>query len=86
MPNYDRTGPMGRGAMTGRRMGRCNPDNRDLTRDELLNRDQQLNYHEPVRGVDSGFGGRGMRAGDGAGRGRGGAGRGMGNRFGNRKW
>lgn len=24
MPNFDRTGPQGRGAMTGRHLGRCN--------------------------------------------------------------
>jgi hypothetical protein len=27
MPGFDRTGPMGQGSQTGRRMGRCNPSN-----------------------------------------------------------
>ena len=27
MPNFDKTGPEGKGEMTGRKMGPCNPDN-----------------------------------------------------------
>ena len=27
MPGFDRTGPEGEGARTGRQLGRCNPDN-----------------------------------------------------------
>ena len=30
MPNFDRTGPQGRGSMTGRQLGRCN-DNNNIT-------------------------------------------------------
>jgi len=28
MPGFDRRGPNGEGSMTGRKMGRCNPENR----------------------------------------------------------
>lgn len=31
MPGFDRTGPEGKGARTGRKMGRCNPENQDNT-------------------------------------------------------
>jgi len=27
MPRFDRTGPMGQGSQTGRKMGRCNSEN-----------------------------------------------------------
>lgn len=77
MPNYDRTGPTGAGSMTGKQMGRCNPGNKGLTRDELLERDL-LNENQPVRGI-----GRGLARGRGFGKGRGLA---RGNRFGNRNW
>lgn len=26
MPGFDKTGPKGKGALTGRQMGRCNPE------------------------------------------------------------
>ena len=26
MPGFDKTGPMGQGSQTGRKMGKCNPD------------------------------------------------------------
>ncbi len=35
MPRYDRTGPDGQGAKTGRGMGRCNPDNKRQTDNDL---------------------------------------------------
>ena len=72
MPGLNRKGPQGDGPMTGRRMGRCNPDNKGKTDDEILqNRDSSL---EPGQGM-----GRGL----GIGRGQGGLGRGLGrqNRF-----
>jgi hypothetical protein len=80
MPNFDRTGPMGEGAMTGRRMGRCNPENKGLSRENLL--DKEENQDMPVRGMGMGNGFRGGRAMQ---RGRRGLGRGLGrrNRFGN---
>ena len=36
MPGLNRRGPNGEGAMTGRRMGRCNPANKGKTDDEIL--------------------------------------------------
>lgn len=30
MPGFNRKGPEGKGSMTGRRMGMCNPENKDL--------------------------------------------------------
>ena len=58
MPGLDRTGPQGDGPMTGRGMGRCNPDNRDSD-------DQGRG-----RGFGRGFG-RGNRRGQGRGFGNG---------------
>ena len=72
MPGLNRKGPQGDGPMTGRRMGRCNPDNKGKTDNEISqNRDSSL---EPGQGM-----GRGL----GIGRGQGGLGRGLGrqNRF-----
>lgn len=31
MPGFDKTGPAGKGARTGRQMGRCNPENQEET-------------------------------------------------------
>lgn len=36
MPGLNRRGPNSEGAMTGRRMGRCNPDNKCKTDDEIF--------------------------------------------------
>lgn len=72
MPGLNQTGPTGQGPRTGRRMGRCNPDNKGKTDDEILqNRNSTV---EPGQGM-----GRGL----GFGRGQGGPGRGLGrqNRF-----
>ena len=57
MPGLDGTGPTGRGSMTGRGLGRCNPDNKVQS---------QRNYQQPLgrgygRGCGRGFGGRGFR-------------------------
>ncbi|MDP3913757.1 MAG: DUF5320 domain-containing protein [Bacteroidota bacterium] len=35
MPGFNGRGPDGTGAMTGRRMGQCNPDTKGRTDDEL---------------------------------------------------
>ena len=35
MPGFNRSGPHGEGPMTGRRMGRCNPNHERKTKDEL---------------------------------------------------
>jgi hypothetical protein len=71
MPGFDRTGPMGQGSMTGRRLGKCNPDNK-------ANDNQQEDVNFP-RGFGRGIGkkigrglglGRGPRKGGGRGFGR----------------
>jgi hypothetical protein len=70
MPGLNRKGPQGEGPMTGRKMGRCNPDNKGKTDEEILqSKDSSL---EPDRGMGRGLGlGRGL----GIGRGQGGLGR-----------
>lgn len=76
MPGFNRTGPMGKGPMTGRRMGRCTNFGANLkpqATPENENPDKGLSENQP----ESGFGyGRGQRFD--YGRGRGGNGRGMG--------
>jgi hypothetical protein len=78
MPGFNRKGPQGEGLMTGRRMGRCNPNNKGKTDDEILqNRDSSV---VPEQGIGRGLG---FGCGLGIGRGQGGPGRGLGrqNRF-----
>ena len=66
MPGLNNRGPLGEGPMTGRRMGRCNPDNKGKTDDEILqNRDSS---QQPGRGL---AGGPRFRGGHGLGRGQG---------------
>jgi hypothetical protein len=36
MPNLNRKGPNGEGAMTGRKMGKCNPENKGKTDEEII--------------------------------------------------
>ena len=62
MPGLNRKGPQGEGPMTGRRMGRCNPDNRGKSDDEISQ--SQNNSFQPGQGM-----GRGMGRGRGAGKG-----------------
>ena len=64
MPGFDKTGPMGQGAQTGRRMGKCVADN-DTNVEELPR----------GRGLRRGLG-RGMRLRNGLGSPGGGRGRG----------
>ena len=73
MPGLNQTGPLGQGPKTGRGMGRCNPDNKGKTDDEILqNKNSSL---EPEQRLGRGLGlGRGF----GLGRGQGGPGRGLG--------
>ena len=74
MPGLNRKGPNGEGPMTGRRMGRCNPDNKGKTDDEIIqdrmsssSANQEMGYGQGRgRGFGRGFGARG-----GLGRGRG---------------
>jgi hypothetical protein len=78
MPGLNRKGPEGTGAMTGRRMGRCNPDNKGKTDEEIIQ--NKVSSVEPGEGLGRGQGlGRGL----GIGRGQGGLGLGLGrqNRF-----
>jgi hypothetical protein len=77
MPGYDGTGPMGRGAMTGRGMGYCNiPRQEQLPQIEGEGISQTAQYRQPVYGVGRG----GIPRGCGRGRCFGG-GRGFGGRF-----
>lgn len=79
MPNFDRTGPQGQGAMTGRRRGRCNDTKTTQTEKST---EQSADNKEVVYGL--GRGGR-PRGGGGFGNGGGkGQGRGRGRGFGNR--
>ncbi len=62
MPNFDRTGPEGQGAMTGRRAGLCNPRNKNLSREELMEEKQDDIRPRYGRGLARGFrGGRPAR-------------------------
>jgi len=68
MPGLNRKGPNGEGAMTGRRMGRCNPMNKGKTDDEILqNRTPSESLGQGIgQGMGRGFGqglgkGKGMR-------------------------
>ena len=70
MPGLNRKGPNGEGAMTGRRMGRCNPDNKGKTVEEIAQK-RELET-EKGRGFGSGFGHRhGAGQGKGLGQGQG---------------
>ena len=68
MPGLNRRGPNGEGSMTGRRMGRCNPDNKGKTDDEILQNRTSESQTNPPFGRGRGFGqgqgrgfGRGLR-------------------------
>ncbi len=84
MPGLNRRGPMGKGPMTGRRMGRCIPENKGKTDEEILqDRDSAFQQEQVAdrglglgrgRGLGRGLGfggGRGLRRGLGFGYGRG---------------
>ncbi len=79
MPGFDKTGPQGQGAMTGRKRGRC----RDTQTENTEN--QTAENKDVVYGVGRGGRPRGGGKGNcfGGGNGKGG-GRGRGRRFGNR--
>ncbi len=56
MPRFDRTGPEGKGAKTGRGMGKCNPDNKRQADNDL-----DLETRSSRRGFAKGRGlGRGL--------------------------
>ncbi|MDD2437271.1 MAG: DUF5320 domain-containing protein [Massilibacteroides sp.] len=65
MPGFNQTGPMGQGAMTGKRMGKCN----------RRNVDKPITVNEPATENSTA---NNERRGMGKGRGRGQGGRGMG--------
>ncbi len=73
MPNFNQTGPMGQGPMTGRRMGRCTNNRANLKKDDASTPENPIE-NQPLfqRGLGAGLG-----------LGRGGRGRGIGrqNRF-----
>jgi hypothetical protein len=89
MPGLNSRGPLGEGPMTGRSMGRCTPENKGKSEEEILqNRDSS---RKPGQGFGRGLGlgrgprlggGQGLGCGRGIGRGHGfGHGRGMGNPY-----
>ena len=60
MPGFDRTGPQGQGPMTGRRMGRCNPETQPKDSDTPANNAEEFK-DKGWFGYGRGFGrGRGM--------------------------
>lgn len=65
MPGLNRRGPNEEGPMTGRKMGRCNPNNKGKTDDEIMQ--SSLISSQPNKRMDCGRG----RAGKGLGLGRG---------------
>lgn len=60
MPNQDRTGPEGQGSRTGRGLGKCNPNNKDLN-EGASEEQRQGKGHGQGRGRGQGKGlGRGQ--------------------------
>jgi len=58
MPNLNRKGPEGAGAMTGRKLGKCSPDNKGKTDEEILK--ERTSTTTPTQGKGRGLGlGRG---------------------------
>jgi len=72
MPNFNQSGPMGQGPMTGRRMGRCTNNSANLKKDDASTPENPIENQSLQQ-----------RGGRGFGFGRGGRGRGLGrqNRF-----
>lgn len=76
MPGLNQTGPMGKGSMTGRKMGKCcNPESgKDRPENEIVNAKLNVNIKEKGQGLGQGNRqgtGRGNRQGNGQGAGRG---------------
>jgi hypothetical protein len=63
MPGLNRRGPNGEGAMTGRRQGRCNPENKGKTEEDILKSRESI----APRGRGLGHLGGGFRHGKGMG-------------------
>jgi hypothetical protein len=68
MPNLNRKGPNGEGAMTGRKMGKYSPENKGKTDEEIL-QDKTMSS-QPGKGMGCGQG-RGLGLGRGKGKGQG---------------
>ena len=66
MSGLNRKGPEEQGPMTGRRMGRCNPENKEKT--DQVNPQSQMSSLQPGQGRGLGMG-RGLRKGLRSGRG-----------------
>ena len=75
MPNLNRRGPNGEGSRTGRGLGRCNPQNKGKTDEEILRDRTENDSNQEIfygRGRQLGYGqGRGLDRGNGLGLGRG---------------
>jgi len=48
MPGFDRSGPEGKGSRTGRAMGKCKPDGKEIS-------DEEINVPARGRGRGRGF-------------------------------
>ena len=59
MPNYDRTGPDGEGPLTGRQMGKCNPENGTKQKEKTENDSEDQAPHR-FRGSFGDGQGRGL--------------------------
>ncbi len=75
MPGLNRKGPLGEGPRTGRGLGRCNPQNKGKTEEEILQSRMENNSNEEFfygRDQQQGYGmGRRRGRGNGLGLGRG---------------
>ena len=67
MPGFDRTGPEGQGPQSGRKMGKCNPDNQETTAKTDSEEIFTDSRRRPGRGRGRGLG-RGRGNGNGMGR------------------
>ncbi|MFO7868514.1 MAG: DUF5320 domain-containing protein [Bacteroidales bacterium] len=68
MSNLNRKGPLNEGPMTGRKLGRCNPDNKGKS-DEEIYQQQDNTYTGRGQGFGRGFGRRAQSRGRGRGMG-----------------
>ncbi len=69
MPNLNHKGPEGEGPRTGQRQGKCNPENKGLSKDEILSK-REKSGQERMRNAGKGMGhskglSRGMETGKG---------------------
>lgn len=59
MPNLNRTGPLGEGSKTGKKLGKCIPNNttQQNNEEEITNRRRKNIFGRVRRGLGQGFGG-----------------------------